>query len=102
MLEDVFVLRDHDAIGPLFEPDAVLHTTESPGPARGREQIRRFVQDLWGHQTTYLADPRTVLQAQATALIISGRSISVAHRCGSGTWRYAVVLLVPGGIKVGG
>ena len=95
MLEDVFVLHDHDALGPLFEPDAVLHTTESPGSARGREQIGRFVQELWDHQTTYLADPRTVVQAQATALIIGGRSISVARRGGSGSWRYAVVLLLP-------
>jgi ketosteroid isomerase-like protein len=93
MLEDAFVLHDHEVLAQLFEPEAVLHTTGSPYQVCGREQIKRFVTRMWDDQSTYLADPRTVLQAQGTALMVSGRAINVVRRGKNGTWRYAIVFL---------
>ena len=93
MLEDAFVLHDHDALSRLFESDAVLHTTLHE--ARGREQIGSLVRELWDHHVSYLADPTAVLQARTTALIVSALSLNVARRDLDGSWRYAVVLLTP-------
>jgi hypothetical protein len=93
LLEDAFVLHDHEALEQLFESEAVLHTTGSPTQICGREQIKRFVTRTWDHRSTYLADPQMVLQAQGTALMVSGRAISVVHRGENGMWRYAIVFL---------
>ncbi|HEY0619760.1 MAG TPA: hypothetical protein VGD15_19295 [Kribbella sp.] len=91
MLEDAFVIHDHEVLEQLFEPEAVLHTKGSQ--ACGRAEIKRVVTQLWDHQGTYLADPGTVLQAQGTALMVSGRAINVVRRGENGTWRYAIVFL---------
>jgi hypothetical protein len=42
---------------------------------------------------TYLAQPRRVLQAGNTALIVAEQSISVVHRAADTRWRYAIALL---------
>lgn len=93
MLEDAFVLHDHEALAKLFEPDAVLHPAGWSSPARGRAEIERLMDELWDHQRGYVADPRTVLQLRGTALIISQSAINVVRRTPEGTWRYAIVYL---------
>ncbi|WP_132210394.1 YybH family protein [Kribbella steppae] len=93
MLEDAFVLHDHEALAQLFEPEAMLHPAGWPDPARGRAEIERLMDDLWDHQLRYVADPRTVLQLRGTALIISRSAINVVRRTPDGTWRYAIVHL---------
>jgi len=93
MLEDAFVLHNHDALADLFEPHAVLHTALHE--ARGREQIDLLIHHLWDQQVAYLADPAAILQAQGTALIVSDLAVNVAHRDADGNWRYAVVFLTP-------
>jgi len=93
MLEDAFVLHDHEALAQLFEPEAMLHPSGWSGPARGRAEIDRLMDELWDHQLTYVADPRTVLQLRGTALIISRSAINVVRRTPDGTWRYAIVHL---------
>lgn len=94
LLEDAFVLRDQEALTQLLEPGAVLH---GPGSlqARGREQVIRFLMEMWNQQRTYVADPQSVLQAQDTALILDGRAINVVRRGDDGSWRYAVLFLFP-------
>ncbi len=48
---------------------------------------------MWERDRTYLADPRRVLQARDTALVVAARAINVLRRGDDGTWRYAITLL---------
>ena len=92
LLEDAFVLRDGEALSELFENGALLvsgHVKE----ARGEEEIARFASALWDRDHTYVADPRRILQARNTALVVADRGINVARRGSDGVWRYAIALL---------
>jgi hypothetical protein len=93
LLEDAYVLHDHEALGQLFEQDAVFHRLGWRGQAHGRDQIEGLVADMWDHQSRYVADPRVVLQLRGTALIISEPAINVVRRTPDGAWRYAIVYL---------
>jgi hypothetical protein len=90
LLEDAFVIRDPEAVAELFEDGAVLG--DGPREARGADQIARLAGDMWEGERTYLADPRRVVQARDTGLIVTERAINVVRR-GSGGWRYAIALL---------
>jgi hypothetical protein len=90
MFEDAFVVRDPDAVTRLFE-DGGLLATESE--TRSGEGIGPFAAALWEREVSFLADPRRVLQAHDTALVVSERSVSVLRRAGDGRWRYAISLL---------
>lgn len=90
MFEDAFVVRDPDAVTRLFE-DGGLLATESE--TRSGEAIGAFAEALWEREVSFLADPRRVLQAHDTALVVSERSVSVLRRAGDGRWRYAISLL---------
>jgi hypothetical protein len=94
LLEDAFVLHDHQALAQLFEPDAVLHRPGRHGQAHGRQQIECLMAELWDHKRQYVADPRVVLQLRGTALIISEPAINVVRRTPDGTLRYAIVYLI--------
>jgi hypothetical protein len=48
---------------------------------------------MWELERSYLADPRRVLQVRDTALVLSGRAISVVRRGDDGSWRYAISFL---------
>jgi hypothetical protein len=91
LLEDAFVIRDRGAVELLFEDGAVLGADRAE--AHGGDQIGRFAMRLWESEQTYLADPRHVVQARDTALVLGGRSIHVAHRAADRRWRYAISLL---------
>jgi hypothetical protein len=52
--------------------------------ARG-EEIARFAEALWDRDFTYLADPRRVLQARDTALVVAERGVNVVRRGRDGT-----------------
>jgi hypothetical protein len=93
LLEDAFVLHDPQALAQLFQPGATLVVGGGLPKARGRRQIARVAAQLWDSQRLYLADPRRVLQARDTALVVSGRAINVARRTDNGSWRYAISLL---------
>ena len=90
LLEDAFVTRDRDALAGLFEHEAVLGSARHE--ARGADQIARLAAALWRRDESYLADPRRVIQARDTALLITRRGINVVRR-GDGGWRYAISLL---------
>jgi hypothetical protein len=93
LFEDAFVVRDRDAIAGLFEDGAVLVLGGTARVAHGAAQIGRFANEMWARDLTYLADPRRVLQARDTALVLARHGVSVARRGGDGAWRYAIALL---------
>lgn len=92
LFEDAFVIRDRVAVAGLFEAGAVLAGAAGAHVAQGPPAIAASVAHLWGTGQTYVADPRQVLQAGDTALVIGSHAISVARR-GSDGWRYAIALL---------
>jgi ketosteroid isomerase-like protein len=90
LLEDAYVLRDHKALSRLFEDDAVL---EDDGlRARGSGEIASHATAMWDREQTYVADPRRVLQARDTALVVAVGGISVVRRGSDGAWRYVISL----------
>jgi ketosteroid isomerase-like protein len=93
LLEDAYVVRDRDALAQLFEDGAVLVAGSGRPEARAGSQIARFATAMWERDRTYLADPRRVLQARDTALVVAERAINVLRRGSDGTWRYAITLL---------
>ncbi len=88
LLEDAFVIRDRDALAELFEDGAVLVADHGGREARGGDEIAR-----WARDRTYLADPRRVLQARDTGLVLTRHGINVVRRGTDGAWRYAIALL---------
>lgn len=90
LFEDALVTRDRHAVLALFEDGAVLDPGEHLPQARGVDQIATLAAALC--QRTFVADPRRVLQARDTSLVVGERSISVARRGADGGWRYAISL----------
>jgi hypothetical protein len=93
LFEDSFVIRDPEALAELFEGGAVLVAGDGLQEARGREEIARFATAMWDRDRTYVADPRLVLQARDTALVVTDRGLNVVRRGSDGAWRYAILLL---------
>jgi hypothetical protein len=91
LLEDAFVTRDRGALVQLFEDGAVLGA--APGEARGGERIGRLAETMWEGDYRYLADPRRVVQARDTALVVARQGINVVRRRSDGRWLYAISLL---------
>lgn len=91
LLEDAFVIRDREALAELFEDGAVL--VGDRREARGGDEIARWACEMWRSERTYLADPRRVLQARDTGLVLTRNGINVVRRGPDGAWRYAIALL---------
>ena len=92
LLEDAFVLRDHELLDALFDDGAVLVAAGGP-EARGGEAIGRALSELGARGWIYVARPRRVLQARGTALVVADAGIHVVRRGGDGAWRAAISLL---------
>lgn len=92
LLEDAFVTGERDAITALFMDGAVLSAGATP-EARGDAEIDRLAMCMLDEARTYVAEPRRVLQAGDTALVVAERGINVVRRGGDGIWRYAIALL---------
>jgi hypothetical protein len=92
LFEDAVLLGDRDVVVALFEPGAVL-AGDGLHEARGAKRIAETVTAMRAEGRTYLADPRRVLQARDTALVLAGRGLSVMRRGGDGLWRYAICLV---------
>ena len=97
LLEDALLLQDARAIALLFEDGSVLVTSQGSPPVRGPEEILRAGSLPWQHQGGYLADPRWIVRARDTALILGGGVINVARRGRDRSWRYAILVLDNGG-----
>jgi ketosteroid isomerase-like protein len=93
LLEDAFVVRDGEAVAHLFEDAAVLVAGAGHPEARTAQQIARNARALWERDVAYLADPRRIVQARDTALVVADRAINVLRRGPDGMWRYAIALL---------
>ena len=91
LLEDAFVVRDREALAELFEDGAVL--VRDRREVRGGDEIGRWAREMWARDRTYLADPRRVLQARDTGLVLTRHGINVVRRGSDGAWRYAIALL---------
>lgn len=91
LFEDAFVVRHPEAFTDLFEESALLAEGYA-ADVRGGEAIARLLSGMSDRGITYVADPRRVLQARDTALVIASHGINVARRSADG-WRYAISLL---------
>src|SRR5829696_6836207 len=89
--EDSLLVRDHQVLTALFEPGATL-VMGGQHPVRGGEAIARAALATRNGIGAYVADPRRVLLARTSALVVTGRGVNVMHRNDDGTWRYAIVL----------
>jgi hypothetical protein len=72
---------------------AVLGADDGRRHARGGASIARLATAMWDRDRTYVANPRRVLQARGTALVVTDRGINVVRRGSDGAWRYAISLL---------
>jgi hypothetical protein len=95
LLEDAFLTRDAEAISEMFEEGAVLIAGVRQQEARGGGAIGHLARSLWEGDQTYVAEPRRVVQARGTALVLGGGGVSVVRRGRDGDWRYAIALLAP-------
>jgi hypothetical protein len=93
LFEDAFVVRDGGALAQLFEEGAVLGAAGGAPEARGGEQIAGFAAAMWERDYAYLAEPRRVVQARDTALVVARQGINVVRRRSDGIWLYAISLL---------
>jgi len=93
LFEDAFVVRDREAVANLFEDGAVLVADDEPQEARGGQEIARFATAMWDRDRTYVSDPRRVLQARDTALLVAKGGINVVRRGSDGAWRFVISLL---------
>jgi hypothetical protein len=93
LFEDSFVTHDGQALAQLFEAGAVLLAENDPREARGGAEIAQLATAMWERGDTYLADPRRVVQARDTALVVAHRAINVVRRGDDGSWRYAIALM---------
>ena len=93
LLEDAFVTRDAEALSGMFAEGAVLAVGEGAEAARGAEEIGRLATSLWEGGRTYVAEPRRVVQARETALVLADVAINVLRRGSDGAWRYTIALV---------
>src|SRR5215207_8771922 len=91
LFEDALLLRDHQVLTALFESGATL-VMGGDQPVRGGEAIARAALATRSGIGAYVADPRRVLLARTSALVVTDRSVNVMHRGDDGAWRYAIVL----------
>jgi hypothetical protein len=93
LFEDAFVTRDAEALSGMFADGGVLAVGDGPDAARGGAQIGRLATALWEGGRTYVAEPRRVVQARDTALVLADGALNVLRRGSDGAWRYAIALL---------
>ena len=91
LLEDALVVGDADTLAALFESGATL-VIGGAQPVRGGEAIARAALATRNGIGAYVADPRRVLLARNSALVVTDQGVNVMHRGADGAWRYAIVL----------
>ena len=91
LFEDALLVRDHQVLTALFESGATL-VMSSAEPVRGGEAIARAALASRNGIGAYVADPRRVLLARNSALVVTDRGVNVMHRGDDGAWRYAIVV----------
>jgi hypothetical protein len=92
LLEDTLVLHDTASLAGLFDERAVLSFAGNR-PLRGGVLVAGFTAANFSGENGYLADPRLVVQAGDTALVLTGHGANVLRRGADGTWRYQILHL---------
>lgn len=94
LLEDAFLTRDAEARyqGCLRRARCWPSARDGTRPG-GSQEIGRLATALFEGGRTYVAEPRRVVQARETALVLADRAINVAGRGRDGAWRYTIALL---------
>ena len=93
LFEDAFVIRDRDALARCSRKGRCSSRAEDRSRRAAVTEIARFATAMWDRDYTYVADPRRVLQARDTALVVADRGINVVRRGSDGGWRYAISFL---------
>ena len=93
LLEDAFVLGDRDALTGLFDAGAVLVDTDGAVEARGSREVARCTAAMCDRGYAYVADPRRVLQAGDTTLVVADDGVNVMRRGRDRRWRYTISFL---------
>jgi hypothetical protein len=93
LLEDAFVVGDAATVADLFDPDAVLVSGWTAGPARGRAEIAALAAMMRQHGFAYLAEPRRVVQTADMTLVLAAGAVNVMRRDRRLGWLYAISLL---------
>jgi quercetin dioxygenase-like cupin family protein len=91
LFEDALLLRDHQILTALFESGATL-VVGGERPVRGGEAIAHAALATRSGIGAYVAEPRRVLLARTSALVVTDQGVNVMHRGDDGAWRYAIVL----------
>src|SRR5215217_3350016 len=91
LFEDALLVRDHQVLTALFQSGATL-VMGGQEPVRGGEAIAHAALATRNGIGAYVADPRRVLLARNSALVVTDRGVNVMHRGDDGAWRYAIVL----------
>ena len=84
LLEDAFVLGDHDALSRLFERGAVV------AGHHGERAATEAGDAVW--RSRHWTAPRRIVECAQTALVVGGGAVSVLRRGEDGSWRYAICL----------
>ena len=95
LMEDAVVLRSGGSVAALFEEGGLLAVGTGAHPAWGERQIARAAAAIWEGATTYVSEPRRVLQGRDTALVVAAGALHVTSRAPDGRWRLAVSLVRP-------
>lgn len=77
----------------LFGEQAVLIAEPGGVEARGADQIARLTPALCDRRDAYLAEPRRIVQARDTTLVVTAHAINVIRRGCDGKWRYAISII---------
>lgn len=91
LLEDALLLRDGKAVTELFDGGGVLVIGERIW------HMREHAERLVSHDSSYLAEPRQIIQSQDIALLLGDGVINVAHRGSDASWRYRIAVIQPNG-----
>jgi hypothetical protein len=93
LFEDAVILGDRAVLVRLFDEGGVLAAQHGAVQARGGQEIARLAEALCSSGYAYVADPRSIVQARNTTLVVAERAINVMRRGSDGGWRYVISLI---------
>lgn len=91
LMEDAYVLGDGKALARLFVAEGLLIAGSSQPAVRGRPAIARVAERIADTTvSSYVAQPRRILQSRDIALLLGDGVINVARRGSDRTWRFVI------------
>jgi hypothetical protein len=92
LFEDALILGDARAVARLFDARAVLAADSGVLQARGAHEIASLAAAMCERGYAYLADPRRIVHARDTTLVVAEGATNVMRRLPDG-WRYVISLI---------